>query len=102
MSRLPTPRATASVCFSRSRARGMRRSRNSWLALAIGQEAQAQAAWLRIPSFTLEPLDQGYRCLNAVTYRYESSCSILTTDLQVNPAGFVTLYPHFFQAKPGA
>ena len=71
------------------------------LDLAIGQEAQVQAAWLRFPSFTLEPLDQRYRRLDAVTYRYESAGGTFTTDLQVNAAGFVTLYPHFFQVEPG-
>jgi hypothetical protein len=71
------------------------------LGLAIGQEAQVQAAWLRFPSFTLEPLDQRYRRLDAVTYRYESAGGTFTTDLQVNTAGFVTLYPHFFQVEPG-
>jgi uncharacterized protein len=71
------------------------------LELAIGQEAQVQAAWLRFPSFTLEPLDQRYRRLDAVTYRYESAGGMFTTDLQVNAAGFVALYPHFFQVEPG-
>lgn len=71
------------------------------LDLAIGQEAQVQAAWLRFPSFTLEPLVQCYRRLDAATYRYESAGGMFTTDLQVNAAGFVTLYPRFFQVEPG-
>jgi hypothetical protein len=71
------------------------------LGLAIGQEAQVQAAWLRFPSFTLEPLDQRYRRLDATTYRYESAGGTFTTDLCVTPAGFVTLYPHFFEVEPG-
>jgi hypothetical protein len=71
------------------------------LGLAIGQEAQVQAAWLRFPSFTLEPLDQRYRRLDAVTYRYESAGGTFTTDLRVNAAGLVTLYPHGWQAEPG-
>jgi uncharacterized protein len=71
------------------------------LGLAIGQEAQVQAAWLRFPSFTLEPLDQRYRRLDATTYRYESAGGTFTTDLHVNATGFVTLYPHFVQVEPG-
>src|SRR5438132_1248052 len=42
------------------------------LGLAPGQEAGVRAAWLRFPSFTLEPLEQRYRRLDAATYRYES------------------------------
>jgi hypothetical protein len=50
------------------------------LNLTIGQEARVQAAWLRFPSFTLEPLDQLYRRLDATTYRYESAGGTFTTD----------------------
>jgi hypothetical protein len=71
------------------------------LDLAIGQEAQVQAAWLRFPSFALEPLDQRYRRLDAATYRYESGGGAFATELQVNEAGFITLYPNFFQVEPG-
>jgi hypothetical protein len=71
------------------------------LGLAIGQEAQVQAAWLRFPSFALEPLEQLYRRLDVTTYRYTSAGGKFTTDLQVNAAGFVTLSPHFFQVESG-
>jgi hypothetical protein len=71
------------------------------LRLAVGQEAQVQAAWLRFPGFTLEPLDQRYRRLDATTYRYERAGGAFTADLHVNTAGFVTLYPRFMQAEPG-
>ena len=66
------------------------------LGLAIGQEAQVRAAWLRFPSFTLEPLEQIYRRLNATTYRYESAGGKFVAELQVNAAGFVTHYPNFW------
>jgi hypothetical protein len=69
------------------------------LGLAIGQEAQVQAAWLRFPSFTLAPLEQLYRRLDETTYHYESAGGTFTTTLQVNAAGFVTLYPDFFQVE---
>jgi len=49
----------------------------------------------------MEPLAQRYRRRDVVTYRYESAGGTFTTDLQVNTAGFVTLYPHFFQVEPG-
>lgn len=69
------------------------------LGLAIGQEAQVQAAWLRFPSFTLEPLEQLYRRIDVATYRYESAGGRFVTELQVNAAGFVLRYPNFWQAE---
>ncbi len=69
------------------------------LGLAIGQEAKVRAAWLRFPGFTLELLEQLYRRIDATTYRYESAGGKFVADLQVNPAGFVTLYPKFCQVE---
>jgi len=65
------------------------------LGLAPGQEAGVRAAWLRFPSFTLEPLEQRYRRLDAATYRYESGGGTFVTELDVDTAGFVTRYPDF-------
>jgi len=70
------------------------------LGLAVGFETRVRAAWLRFPSFALEPLDQRYRRLAEDTYRYESLGSGFSADLRVNPAGLVTLYPGFFEAEP--
>ncbi len=69
------------------------------LSLPIGHEATVRAAWLRFPSFTLEPLDQLYRRLDAATYRYESAGGRFVTELQVNAAGLVTLYPRVWQLE---
>lgn len=69
------------------------------LGLAIGQEMAVRAAWLRFPSFTLEPLEQLYRRIDAATYRYESAGGRFVTELQVNAAGFVTHYPDFWQVE---
>src|SRR5690606_36372388 len=66
------------------------------LNLAIGQAADAKAAWLRFPTFELEPLDQTYRRLGAYAYRYESAGGDFVAELQVNSAGFVTEYPQFW------
>jgi uncharacterized protein len=66
------------------------------LALEVGQSAVFKAAWLRFPSFTLEPLEQVYRRLTVATYRYESAGGKFVRDLTVNPAGFVTDYPDFW------
>ena len=43
------------------------------LGLAVGQAAEVRAAWLRFPSFALEPLEQVYRRTGETTYRYESA-----------------------------
>jgi len=69
------------------------------LGLAPGQEAGVRAAWLRFPSFTLEPLEQRYRRLDAATYRYESGGGAFVTDLEVDAAGFVTRYPDFCEVE---
>lgn len=70
------------------------------LNLEVGQEASVRAAWLRFPSFHLEPLEQTYRRISASTYRYESAGGRFIRDLEVDEAGFVTLYPDFWQAEP--
>lgn len=72
------------------------------LGLAVGAEAPVRAAWLRFPSFALEPLEQSYRRLDATTYRYQSAGGRFTADLPVNSAGLVTRYPGFFDIETGA
>jgi hypothetical protein len=62
------------------------------LNLSVGQEAQVKAAWLRFPSFELEPLSQVYRRIGESTYRYEIGGEFVA-DLNVNSLGFVTNYP---------
>jgi hypothetical protein len=69
------------------------------LSLDIGQEAKVRAAWLRFPGFTLEPLEQLYRRIDVITYRYESAGGTFVTELHVNEAGFITLYPDLWQAE---
>ncbi len=69
------------------------------LELAIGQAAAVRAAWLRFPSFILEPLEQTYRHTGGATYRYESAGGRFVADLEVNAAGLVTLYPGVWQIE---
>jgi hypothetical protein len=69
------------------------------LGLAIGQAAEIRAAWLRFPTFELEPLPQIYRRLDESTYHYESGSGRFVVDLQVNTTGFVTSYPGIWQAE---
>lgn len=70
------------------------------LGLAIGREAEVEAAWLRFPSFTLERLPQRYRRTSEATYRYESAGGSFVTELQVDASGLVTRYPDFCEAEP--
>jgi hypothetical protein len=71
------------------------------LNLAIGEGAKVKAAWLRFPSFTLEPLEQIYRRIDQTRYRYESAGGKFVTELEVNAAGLVTRYPNFWKAEAG-
>ncbi|HET7233018.1 MAG TPA: putative glycolipid-binding domain-containing protein [Longimicrobium sp.] len=66
------------------------------LSLAVGEQAEVRAAWLRFPGFTLEPLPQVYHRLSEETYRYESGGGAFVREVTVNAAGFVTRYPDFF------
>lgn len=68
------------------------------LNLRIGEEAEVKAAWLRFPSFELEPLVQVYTRLDEFRYRYSSSGGEFVRDLTVNEVGFVTDYPGFWAA----
>lgn len=69
------------------------------LNLAVGQRAEAKAAWLRFPSFELEPMPQVYERLNEFTYRYSSRGGNFVAELTVNRAGFVTLYPQLWEVE---
>ena len=60
------------------------------LNLSVGEEATVRAAWLRFPTFTLEPLDQSYLRIAENTYRYKSAS--FTAEITVNEAGLVLEY----------
>jgi hypothetical protein len=68
------------------------------LQLAVGQSADVRAAWLRFPSFALEPFEQTYRRLAPSRYRYESA-SGFAADLDVDDVGFVTRYGDVWHAE---
>ena len=69
------------------------------LNLAIGQQAEVSAAWLRFPSFELQPLLQIYTRLDEFAYRYSSAGGKFVRDLTVDDAGFVTDYPGLWRAE---
>jgi hypothetical protein len=69
------------------------------LALAVGESADVNAAWLRFPSFKLEQLPQQYLRLDETTYRYESAGGQFVAELQVDLFGFVIDYPGIWRAE---
>ena len=69
------------------------------LNLQVGQHSEVKAAWLRFPSFKLEPLSQVYTRLDESTYRYSSAGGQFVCDLTVNDVGLVTEYPGLWQAE---
>jgi hypothetical protein len=62
------------------------------LDLAIGEAAAVRAAWLRFPSFALEPLEQSYERLAEDAYRYDSAGGRFVARIDVDPHGFPTDY----------
>jgi hypothetical protein len=58
----------------------------------IGQSIEVRAAWLRFPSFALEPLEQTYTRLERNLYRYESAGGRFVAPITVDDAGLVNQY----------
>jgi hypothetical protein len=69
------------------------------LNLENGSRGDLRAAWLRFPSFTLEPLEQAYQRASADVYRYESGGGQFVAWLRVDENGFVIDYPGFWRAE---
>ena len=69
------------------------------LNLQPGGREELRAAWLRFPTFNLEPLVQVYQRTAADAYRYESGGGQFVAWLKVNEAGFVVDYPGFWRAE---
>jgi hypothetical protein len=69
------------------------------LNLAVGEENEVRAAWLRFPSFRFELLEQSYRRLAADRYLYRSAGGRFEAELEVDENGFVTRYPGFWEIE---
>ena len=69
------------------------------LNLAVGQSAEVKAAWLRFPSFELEPFRQVYTRLSDFKYRYSSRDGEFVADLTIDDVGFPTVYPGLWEAE---
>ncbi|MBM3218155.1 MAG: hypothetical protein FJZ38_05625 [Candidatus Rokubacteria bacterium] len=68
------------------------------LRLEVGHSVPVRAAWLRFPSFALEPFEQTYRRLGPTAYRYESAGGF-AADLDVDANGFPTRYGDIWHAE---
>lgn len=67
------------------------------LALEVGQEAQAPAAYLAFPSMRFEVLPQHYRRLSLTEYDYTSPSFGYQATLCVSPIGAIIQYPGLFE-----
>jgi uncharacterized protein len=69
------------------------------LALNIGEEAEAPAAWFNFPNLALERLEHRYRRISPGEYDYEARDVGYAALLRVNEIGFVTNYPELWEAE---
>lgn len=69
------------------------------LRLAVGDEARVRAAWLRFPTFALEPLEQSYRRLSERRYRYSSAGGRFVAELDVDESGLPLRYGDIWRAE---
>jgi hypothetical protein len=70
------------------------------LALAVGHEAEAPAAYLAFPGMEFTVLPQHYKRLSRTEYAYESASFGYRTTLRVSPIGAVVQYPGLFEMVP--
>ncbi|MFL6262750.1 MAG: putative glycolipid-binding domain-containing protein [Thermoanaerobaculia bacterium] len=69
------------------------------LGLEVGQSAGVRAAWLRFPSFRLEPLEQAYTRVGTNLYRYESAGGRFVASVEVEEARLVTEYGEIWRRE---
>jgi uncharacterized protein len=67
------------------------------LPIRRGAEGDVRAAWLRFPSFELQPLDQSYHRIDENVFRYASATGF-TADIEVNGEGLPLRYPGLCEA----
>jgi uncharacterized protein len=66
------------------------------LGLSVGQRTSVTAAWVRLPSLEVEPLQQSYERLETSRYRYRAGS--FTADLTVDDESLITRYGANWQA----
>jgi uncharacterized protein len=71
------------------------------LNLTVGERATVRAAWLRFPSFRLEPLEQVYERTAPTIYHYESAGGRFTTEIDVDDFGLAVNYLNIWEIENG-
>jgi hypothetical protein len=71
------------------------------LALAVGESAEAPAAWLDVGSEELVLLPQRYTRRTQTTWWYESPTTGYAAELEVLPTGFTSRYPGLWTHERG-
>ena len=69
------------------------------LSLAVGEAAETTALWLDVDNWSVKPLRQTYRRIDATQYEYASPDHGFSAVLDVNGAGLVTTYPDLWIAQ---
>lgn len=69
------------------------------LNLKIGGREKVGAAWLRFPSFALEPLEQTYERTGENSYVYESANGAFRAEIETDEIGLVTRYGDFWKVE---
>ncbi|HYS55263.1 MAG TPA: putative glycolipid-binding domain-containing protein [Thermoanaerobaculia bacterium] len=72
------------------------------LNLQVGDRASLRAAWLRFPSFALEPLEQTYARVSDRIFRYESAGGKFVAEIETNEAGLPMRYGDLWRAEADA
>jgi len=71
------------------------------LNLTVGERATVRAAWLRFPSFRLEPLEQVYERTSPMIYRYESAGGSFTSEIETDDFGLAVNYLGLWEIENG-
>lgn len=69
------------------------------LALAVGEQAQASAAYLAFPALTLECLSQHYRRVSPARYEYAAPAANYQDVLECTAEGIILHYPGLFRLE---
>ncbi len=69
------------------------------LNLVVGESQVVRAAWLRFPSFVLEPLEQLYTRIAEDRVRYDSFTTNFSAELRVSANGMVLDYENTWRAE---
>jgi uncharacterized protein len=66
------------------------------LEMKIGEKAKVRAAWLRFPSFELEPLEQIYERISENSFLYESAGGAFRAEIETDNFGLAIKYGDFW------